>query len=411
MIPGEIYVGDMREVLFAGPPNSIDASVTDPPYEIGIGGQAWDRSGVAYDLHTWAMLLRVLKPGAHAVVFGGPRSHHRAWCALEDAGFEIRDTITWLHAEGFSHTSDMKKVLEREGDATAEEIAAWAGYSSKLKAASEAICLVRKPLEGTIVENVRRWGTGVLDIDGCRTGTRPGDDPHDTCFDRELAGSTGDGHVDGMRKPRIYTPHGEGRWPPNVLLSHAEDCVEDGPCVLGCPVRELDEQSGLQRDGTAVRHRGSNFDHQGPWGSLGHKKSGTPDVTYGSSGGASRYYPRFRYVAKPHRNERDLGLTRRNPHMTVKPIALVRWLVRLVTPRAGICLDPFVGSGTTAIACELEGRRWIGVDADPASADVARLRALAGAELAGRVSADGARRMDVDRPVQIGIFGEGEGDG
>jgi hypothetical protein len=407
---GQVLVGDMRKILAAWPDNSIDAGTMDPPYEINIGGNAWDRSGVAYDPVTWAQTFRVLKPGSHIAVCGGTRKHHRVWCAIEDAGFEIRDTLLWLHAQGMSHASELSKVVEREDVPDADEIERMRGRASRLRPLVEPICLARKPLEGTLLENLRTYGTGALNVDACRTALAPDDRPGDAPPEgRYLAGSRGDGHVDGMRKGRVYVPNKGGRWPSNVLVSHTELCEEDGPCAPGCPVQELDEQSGIQRDGTAVRHRGSSFAGDGTWGKLGHKPVGTPDMTYGGSGGASRYYTVFRYIAKPSRSERDMGLVGRNPHQTVKPLALMRWLVRLVTPERGTVLDAFCGSGTTLAAAELEGRSWIGVDLEPRSASDAVRRALAGAEIAGNVTAKAAR--SVDRPIQIGMFGVAGTDG
>lgn len=394
----QVLVGDMRTALDALPDDSIDAGTTDPPYEIKIGGNAWDRTGVAFDVAAWRAYYRVLKPGAHLAAFGGTTKHHRVWCAIEDAGFEIRDTILWIHAQGMSHTSELSKL---EDEALAAQ---WTGWSARLRANVEPICLARKPLVGTLAENLARYGTGALHVDACRVPIPPGDRPSDAGPEgRYLAGAQRQGHIDGMQQGRVYTPHSEGRWPSNVVLSHTEQCPTDGPCVLGCPVAELDAQSGIQRDGVAVRHRGSNFDPSGPWGSLGVKPVGTPDMTYGGSGGASRYYPVFRYIAKPSPNERKLGLARRNPHHTVKPLALMRWLVRLVTPPQGVVLDAFAGSGTTLMGAELEDLRWIGVELDADNAEVARRRAFAAAELAGRVDKTAAEQSE--RAVQIGLFG------
>lgn len=394
----EVLVGDMRQMLAMFPDASIDAGVTDPPYEMNIGGNDWDTTGVAYDPQTWSSYYRVLKPGAHLVVFGGTRKHHRVWCAIEDAGFEIRDTLLWIHSQAPTYKGDLGKAKD---EALAAE---WAGWSSMLRGCVEPIMLARKPLEGTLAENLTRYGTGALHVDACRVAIPPGDRPSDAGPEgRYLAGAARDGHVDGMRQGRIYTPHQQGRWPSNVLLSHAEDCPEDGPCVEGCQVRELDEQSGIQRDGVAVRHRGSKVPEDAPWGRLSHKPVGTPDMTYGSSGGASRYYPVFRYIAKPSRSERDMGLSRRNPHMTVKPLSLMRWLVRLVTRQGQIALDAFAGSGTTLMAAELEDAQWIGVELKTEHAEIAKARALAAAELAGRVDRTAAAQSE--RAVQIGLFG------
>jgi site-specific DNA-methyltransferase (adenine-specific) len=270
---------------------------------------------------------RVLKPGGHLLAFGGTRTYHRLACAAEDVGFEIRDSLMWLYGTGFPKSLNLKG--ERQGWGTA------------LKPAFEPIVLARKPLEGTVATNVAKWGTGALNIDACRiAGARP-------------ATTRGAGGGHGVFSPiagqgRIEDD-GRGRWPANVILDPEAGAM-------------LDAQSGYSKDGVAVQR----------------------------NGGASRFF----YNAKVSKKERDAGLEGfkvfdaqgtvnrkpgsagtkspragagragglRNNHPTVKPIALMRWLVRLVAPPGGLVLDPFMGSGSTGLATIAEGVRFYGIE-------------------------------------------------
>jgi hypothetical protein len=371
----EVIEADCVEAMVGMDEASVDAIVTDPPYGLEFMGKAWDR--VPQEWHVaWAHgALRVLKPGGHLLAFGGTRTHHRLVCAVEDAGFEIRDSLMWLYGSGFPKSHNLK------GD--------WEGWGTALKPAHEPIVVARKPLIGTVAANVLEHGTGALNVDGCRIGT------------------------ERKPKPTVST----GRWPANVVLSHAEGCVcvgerrvrsvgtgagaesnasgikhgtgsgatylgrkasaahygEDGmeaveawECAPGCPVAELDAQSGERVSGTAVGgfHRRSNKTANCYGHFVGERTEG--DVTYGDAGGASRFF----YCAKASRKER--GVT--NKHPTVKPIALMCWLVRLVTPPGGTVLDPFAGSGTTGIATLREGFNFIGIEREPEYAEIARAR-------------------------------------
>lgn len=305
-----VIYADCIEAMRAMDEASIDAIVCDPPYELGFMGKAWDSSGVAYQPRTWEAALRVLKPGGHLLAFGGTRTYHRLACAVEDAGFEIRDCIAWLYGSGFpkSHNGE------------------WGGTA--LKPAHEPIVVARKPLVGTVAANVLKHGTGGLNIDGCRIeGPKAGGSGgaplkfggenhrpfHDTAEPREFDTS-------------------QGRWPANVVLDPEAAAM-------------LDEQSG-ERPGS---------DGQG----------------------ASRFF----YCAKASRGERNAGLdgfeeraALRNVHPTVKPIDLMRWLVRLVTPPGGTVLDPFTGSGTTGCAAVLEGFDFIGIEREGEYVEIARAR-------------------------------------
>jgi site-specific DNA-methyltransferase (adenine-specific) len=335
---------------------SVDAIVTDPPYELGFMGKSWDNAGIAYNVDLWREALRVLKPGGHLLSFGGTRTYHRMACAIEDAGFEVRDSIHWVCGSGFPKSLDVSKAIDKAAGARGHEgkntrtdggvgtasyrptidprnyvrpapitaaAQAWDGWGTALKPAHEPVVVARKPLVGTVAANVLAHGTGALNIDGCRVGTDGGtrkSGPPSMRPGTSLAGS-----VTGVSNGGGQEPIDGGRWPPNILLSHTPECGE--ACAEDCAVAEMD----------------------------------------GQSGGASRFFPVFRYQAKASRSERERGLNegQKATHPTVKPVELMRWLVRLVTPRGGVVLDPFTGSGTTGVAAMLEGFRFIGIEREP----------------------------------------------
>ena len=412
----QLLGGDCRQVLAKLDEASVDACITDPPYEIGFMGKAWDRSGVAFDPDTWRAVLRVLKPGAHLLAFGGTRTVHRIACAIEDAGFDIRDQLSWLYGSGFPKSLDVSKAIDAAAGAVREVVGPnpnhravsgidyagvyaggntgsaaitvpctdaareWDGWGTALKPACEPIVLARKPLAGTVAANVLTHGTGALNIDACRIATA----------ETLRLGKT------GLASEKFFTKgvasqvdkhqHEAGRWPANVLLDEEAAAL-------------LDEQAGERtsnsmRAGTKAGRKSAVYN-----GDLGRPLAA--DIV-GSSGGASRFF----YVAKAARRERDAGLDHlparsggeatvredgsaglnspragagrrggaRNFHPTVKPIELMRYLVRLVTPPGGLVLDPFAGSGTTGIAALREGMRFVGVDLEPEYARIAIAR-------------------------------------
>ncbi len=359
-----ILEGDCVEAMAAMGESSVDAIVTDPPYGLGFMGKQWDHLSPGIEFAHQA--LRVLKPGGHLLAFGGTRTYHRLACAIEDAGLEIRDTLCWLYGSGFPKSHNLPD-----------------GRGTALKPAHEPVVVARKPLVGTVAGNVQAFGTGALNIDATRVEATEGDHAHPG--DENRAHTTtayGCHEAEGRQAP----PHDLGRWPANVILDEESS-------------RLLDEQTGEQRDGVAVnRNRGT----MNSW--LGTRSVPTgPDVGYGGSGGASRYF----YCAKSSSGERNAGLDGfeyngmtsdgygsiqtpkldraaprenwtprevRNPHPTVKPIALMRWLVRLVTPPGGTVLDPFLGSGTTGCAAALEGFDFIGIEREAEYVELARAR-------------------------------------
>lgn len=408
-----ILTGDNLPHLRSLPDCHFDSCVTDPPYELAFMGRKWDSSGVAFDPVRWAEVLRVLKPGAHLLAFGGTRTYHRMVCAIEDAGFEIRDSIHWVYGSGFPKSLDVSKAIDERlgaarevvgtipdrrtgkgsvlnfstdrpqsevsvtGSPVTPEAEQWNGWGTALKPAHEPIVVARKPLSGTVAANVLAYGTGGLNVDACRiegdAWSRPG---------------RAESNVFGAYAPIPTESSPAGRWPPNLLLTHSESCGET--CVDGCPVAEMDRQSG-NRPGMSGggKHRA---DYEG--GMFGAIDS---DAARGDSGGASRFFPVFRYEAKAGRSEREWGcealpaMTRgeitgcddnakgmqsprscirasggiRNTHPTVKPVALMRWLARLVTPPGGRVLDVFAGSGTTGCACVAEGFDFTGIELKP----------------------------------------------
>lgn len=436
-----VYAGDCIEVLRADengydfelgygtrrliPDESIDAVVTDPPYGLEFMGREWDgadgfrrslnaadagrdnvfgrasrtspeyRAGHVFQewCEAWAReCLRVLKPGGHLVAFGGARTWHRLAGGVEDAGFEIRDSIAWLYASGFPKSLDVSKAIDahlggkREPDVLAEregvttntvygkglgvdiidrgraatsEAAAWDGWGTALKPSFEPIVVGRKPLAGTVAQNVLAHGTGALNIDATRV------EVSDSSYARNMSGDRGHATRDDDQNGATDISAGGGsasdlgRWPSNVVLSHSPlldehgevigDACADG-CVPGCAVAELDSQSGVRSSGFMKAGQARQGQR-----SVFPSDSGAPVSrdTYGDEGGASRFYPVFRFEAKAPSSERPKvnGVQ----HPTVKPVGLMRWLVRLVTRPGGRVLEPFTGSGTTVEAAVLEG--------------------------------------------------------
>jgi site-specific DNA-methyltransferase (adenine-specific) len=350
--------------------------------------------------------LRVLKPGAHALVWALPRTSHWTATAIEDAGFEVRDVITHHFGTGFPKSLDVSKSLDKaagaartvvgirkrnggpagmtaaagwhagpmaEDDATeavtapaTEAARQWAGWGTALKPASEHWILARKPLIGTVAANVLEHGTGGLNIDASRIPS--GADHAEKCASVVGLSSNRNGMAYGEwtgERTDSYSP--AGRFPANVVFTHNHDCPDGGPCTDGCPVGELDGQSisGGMHGAGAARNKAVNDD-----GTDMLAFSGAHDMRrLGDSGGASRFF----YCAKPSASEKHPE-RQKNTHPTVKSVALMTYLARLVTPPGGLVLDPFAGSGTTGIAAALGGWRFVGWEQDPESAAIATAR-------------------------------------
>jgi hypothetical protein len=386
-----IIRGDCAEVLRSIPDCSIDAIVTDPPAGISFMGKAWDddKGGrdqwIAWLRDVMRECLRVLKPGGHALVWALPRTSHWTATAIEDAGFEVRDRVAHFFGQGFPKSLDvskaidarlgkseerkvtgkvaqpakMKRAISMNADGWSEspdltapatpEAARWSGWGTSLKPAVEDYWLARKPLEGTVAANVLAHGTGGLNVDGCRIGTSKAVPASGRTKPRDDGwGMKGDEATPGF-DPNV------GRWPAHVTLDEEA-------------ARMLDAQSGTLKSG-AIRAGGRAGSHGGqPFGELGVRVH-TRDVS-GDSGGASRFY----YVAKASKREKTAHGTIANNHPTTKPVTLMRWLARLITPPGGVVLDPFAGSGTTGVACAEEGFSFIGIEQDAEHFETARQR-------------------------------------
>ena len=376
-----LYRGDARTVLSELPDASIDAVVTDPPYGLAFMGKAWDRfqagdiamrrnpemdavnAGMsrqggrqractdyqkrqAADMRafqawceTWTReCFRILKPGGHVVAFGGTRTQHRLVCAIEDAGFECRDTLAFLHGQGFPKSHNLGN-----------------GWGSALKPAMELVCLARKPLVGTLAANVAAHGTGALNIDGCRIGTEirtiRAEVPNLRRSDRGENGATNDGRdAENWRQYKaatgIATRTYEGRWPANV--------VHDGSDEVLAAFAEAGERGSFTQERVSSKaHSATSYTLPGDKGER---------VGFGDTGSAARFF----YTAKADRDDRA-GST----HPTIKPLDLMRWLVRLVCPPGidRVVLDPFAGSGTTGEAAVLEGMRAVLIEREAAYCD------------------------------------------
>lgn len=427
-----ILIGDCRERLKELPDASVDSAVCDPPYHLtglptgtvgykssspngkaydrskmahakrGFMGQTWDGGDVAFQPETWAEVLRVLKPGAHLVAFSGTRTYHRMVCAIEDAGFEIRDQLAWVYGSGFPKSHDVskgidatilhggsnpqkiKKAIEgRPGDGrktstlpnngianrerrggstndnpTTDAAREWQGWGTALKPAWEPICLARKPLVGTVAANVLAHGTGAINVDGCRVDGAP---PKVTGRGiRCAAWRSREGRDDIEQETREFAQP-SGRWPANIIHDGSDEVLAGFP---------------ESKDGIAVnRNRGEVAPSVVDFTS-GHSGK---DEGYGGEGSAARFF----YCAKTTTEERGDG----NNHPTVKPIDLMRWLCRLVTPKGGTVLDPFAGSGSTLVAADAEQFNAIGCELSPDYAAIAEARVRKSAGLFAEVSA------------------------
>lgn len=398
-----LYHGDNRDVLRQLPDNSISSVVTDPPYALvsivkrfgganaapakgndaymrasaGFMGKQWDTGEVAFSEDFWAEVLRVLKPGGHIAAFGASRGYHRMACAIEDAGFEIRDSLMWLYGVGFPKSHDVGQNIEkkittgserREGrdlgltrnrfsgtvegtlisdtggkvELTTPEAQAWEGWGTALKPAFEPIVLARKPLsEGTVAANVLRWGTGALNIDGCRVPTDESLNGGAYAKDGGRTESHSLHGGSGMNQPGKTTgkefEQPPSRWPANVVHDGSGEVVGAFP---------------MTKNGVAVNSKRKSEIIQNEVYGKGWKHSGN-DEGYGVAG-ASESAARFFYSAKASKVDRA-----GSKHPTVKPVALMEWLATLITPPGGTVLDPFAGSGTTGAAARNKGFRAV----------------------------------------------------
>jgi len=389
-----LHQGDSRDVLRGLGDCSIDSIVCDPPYALvsiqkrfgkagsapaqhgkdglyarasrGFMGKDWDVADTAFAETFWAECLRVLKPGGHVVAFGGTRTYHRLVCAIEDAGFEIRDQIGWAFGSGFPKSHNQK------GE--------WEGWGTALKPAWEPICLARRPLSGTVAGNLAEWGVGALNVDGCRVDAPEG----------KTAGGRGASNgVVGWQPSAGFDIHdGRGRWPANIIHDGSDEVLAAFPETAPSKAAsrgELADMRGNKFNAASDTIAGSNTVR-------GHTDNG---------GSAARFF----YAAKASRKDRDEGLDgfaikdaaamagnlvsgqplagdgtpiatpkRANTHPTVKPTSLMAYLCRLITPPGGTILDPFMGSGSTGKAAVLEGFNFVGIEREDEYMPIAEAR-------------------------------------
>ena len=328
-----LILGDCREVLPTL--GRIDAVVTDPPYGLRFMGKRWDYDVPDTDL--WVLVLDILSPGGHLLAFAGTRTQHRMAVRIEDAGFEIRDMLAWVYGSGFPKSLDVGKALDKAAPAT-EAARQWQGWGTALKPAFEPITLARKRLEGAVAQNVQKHGTGALNIDGCRV---------DGGQIASAGGTRRSGGIMGESEPRGgWEPTHAGRWPANLIHDGSGEVVALFPQSKG--------QQGAVGPQYGAR---VGVNAYGDWGPR-------PECQpRGDIGSAARFF----YCAKAAASERGAG----NDHPTVKPIALMRWLLTLVTPPGGVVLDPFLGSGSTGVAAADLGVRFIGVEKERKYFDIA----------------------------------------
>lgn len=402
----KLEIGNSKELLKNLPDNSIDAIVTDPPYELGFMGKKWDASGIAYDVELWAECLRVLKPGGHLLAFSGSRTYHRMTVAIEDAGFDIRDQIMWIYGSGFPKSHDVSKAIDKMAGAERDVVGfrnlgagitsmemggvntgktlngrcpikaqiraekarntpitapatdaakEWNGWGTALKPAHEPICVARKPLIGTVAENVLQYGTGAFNIDGCRVGSE-----QLSCI--STFKRINDNNIEQGYRPETMRGSGgevsktvHGRFPANLIHDGSAEVLAGFPesvrgAVLGS--QKVGEKTGKTNNIYGV--------------GLGNNKISGYKEEVGSAA-------RFFYCAKASKKDRNEG-HQINNHPTVKPTDLMQYLCRLVTPQNGIILDPFTGSGSTGKAAILEGFRFIGFDMQHEYIEIAKAR-------------------------------------
>jgi site-specific DNA-methyltransferase (adenine-specific) len=376
------------------PETSVDSVVCDPPYHLtsivkryskttiegegvnekrakarsdalarlsgGFMGKQWDGGDVAARVETWAAVFRVLKPGGHLLAFSGTRTYHRMVCAIEDAGFEVRDQIGWTFGSGFPKSHN-----------------AGNGWGTALKPAWEPIVLARKPLIGTVAENVLKHGTGAINIDGCRVEGAPRTTHKDSNY-RTSANSTFPHSDDAWGKGRVLQSDGApARWPANLVHDGSEEVLAAFPA-----------------DCKAGGNTGPGFNSGKTNTVYGDFADRSNHGSYHDEGSAARFF----YTAKADSEDR-LG----SKHPTVKPLDLMQWLVRLVTPKGGVVLDPFAGTGTTGEAAWREGMRAILIEREEEyQADIARRMELATQPT--KRAAVAKTKNKLERPEDLPLF-------
>jgi len=401
--------GNSKELLKTLESNSIDSIVTDPPYELGFMGKKWDNTGIAYDVELWAECLRVLKHGGHLLAFSGSRTYHRMAVAIEDAGFDIRDQIQWVYGSGFPKSHNISKAIDKIHGAEREVVGIdkskwrdaskavgtwegkynsyeekckittpateaakeWDGWGTALKPAHEPICVARKPLIGTVVENVLQYGTGGINVGACRVETNT----NEINERKNKHGNNGSSIFHNAKNLQKGWEASQGRWPANFIHDGSEEVVQGFPDV---------KSGGMNQANVKANNLIFNKKTKYP----------NPKIYIANQGSASRFF----YCTKASKKDRDEGLegfeerarqtmgngigempdqqiqNNHNHHPTVKPTDLMQYLCRLVTPPKGTILDPFLGSGSTGKAAIYEGFNFIGFDLNSEYIDIAKAR-------------------------------------
>lgn len=375
----DIIHGDCIEVMKGMSNDSVDAIVTDPPYGLSFMGKHWDYEVPSIEI--WKECLRVLKPGGYLLSFAGTRTQHRMACNIEDAGFEIRDMIAWVYGSGFPKSLNIGKAIDKLQGNEREIIgksrrhnsaefggekygeykggvpnetkgnSEWEGWGTALKPALEPITMARKPLsENTVVENCLKHGVGGINIDECRLAT--GEDLGREQKDGPMPPKYGFNNNKMGNKFQEGSPL--GRFPANFIHDGSDEVVSGFPDTKG-------SKGG-------IRKAGSEFGQNSGWND--HKNVDTVRIGHNDSGSASRFF----YCAKASSNERNDGVDDGNKHPTVKPIALMEYLVKLVSRTDAIVLDPFAGSGSTLVACKRLHRQYIGIEKEQEYVEIAKKR-------------------------------------
>jgi len=405
----KIHQGDCLELMKEMPDNSVDSIVTDPPYGLSFMGNKWDYDVPSVEI--WKECLRVLKPGGYLLSFAGTRTQHRMCVNIEDAGFEIRDMIAWVYGSGFPKSHNIGKAIDKLQGNEREFLgidktkyrkdndnnntyakhcgqtgkitkgnSPYEGWGTALKPALEPITVARKPFKGTVANNVLKYGTGGINIDGCRVET--GENLGRPISKREEASSVNAYNWSKYKNPQagqfIDNTRGQGRFPANLIHDGSDE-------VVGLFPKNIKGEIGRAGRKSAGDYEASNY------------KIGVVTKTgFNDKGSAARFF----YCAKASKKERNEGCegleekqyshdgrnkeienayqrnksVATNNHPTVKPIKLMQYLVRLVTPKDGVCLDPFMGSGSTGKACKLEGFNYIGIELNEEYVKIAQLR-------------------------------------
>ena len=344
----KIINGDCLEELKEMEENSVDSIVCDPPYGISFMGKKWD-----YDVpkvEVWQEVMRVLKPGGHLLSFAGSRTYHRMAVNIEDAGFEIRDQIMWVYGSGFPKSHNIEKTLTKMGED--KKAIEFSGFGTALKPAHEPIVLARKPLsEKTIAKNALKHGTGGINIDGCRVEYQ-GDADKASAIPQGRITTKGGKYVAGTGEKNTveldkseWSDKMSGRFPANFIHDGSDEAIK------GMQVKGDDKSRYFYTAKASKKERNKGLE-------------GFEDKEAPASA-----------ISKPAEGrENALGEPRANHHPTVKPVKLMQYLCRLITPKGGTILDPFMGSGTTGIAAKLEGFNFIGIELDAEYCKIAKAR-------------------------------------